>query len=391
MPLRFDVFANGTTDPGLQLGFIEFELGAQDADLFEFTPPKGAKVTPRRTTRASTRDARREPTQRSSDTEDGRRRLGHGGDRQGACGRAVRGRRRRTAPQGASPTRRRCSSSSASRSSGLRHGSWSRTKVGGASCSPTTAGSRPVRCRSRCWYDALGRQVTGSDAAHVAEADGRRRPRPPRHRRWRRAPGGCARSTAARSPWTASTWRCRRARCVGMLGPNGSGKTTTIRMLLGLVQPTEGEVELLGVPMPDGRRRRCSRDVGALVEGPGFHPFLSGRENLLRFAAAEPLLARRGSRRRGGRRAGAGRPRGRGAAEVPRVLARHEAAPRARLGAARAAPARRAGRADERPRPGGHAGGPPDHRRAARRAASRCSCRRTCWPRSRPPAPTWPC
>ncbi|MFI2366227.1 ABC transporter ATP-binding protein [Promicromonospora sp. NPDC019610] len=79
---------------------------------------------------------------------------------------------------------------------------------------------------------------------------------------------------------------------VGMLGPNGSGKTTTIRMLLGLVQPTEGEIELLGVPVP-GAVDRVLPHVGALVEGPGFHPFLSGRENLLRFAAAEPLLSGR--------------------------------------------------------------------------------------------------
>ena len=71
----------------------------------------------------------------------------------------------------------------------------------------------------------------------------------------------------------------------GLLGPNGAGKTTTIRMLLGLVQPTEGEVELLGHRMPD-RAAHALPDVGALVEGPGFHPFLSGRENLLRLAAA---------------------------------------------------------------------------------------------------------
>ncbi|MDR7385403.1 LolA family protein [Promicromonospora iranensis] len=44
VPLRFDVFANGTSDPVLSLGFVELELGAQDADLFEFTPPDGATV-----------------------------------------------------------------------------------------------------------------------------------------------------------------------------------------------------------------------------------------------------------------------------------------------------------------------------------------------------------
>ncbi len=81
-----------------------------------------------------------------------------------------------------------------------------------------------------------------------------------------------------------------RGAVLGMLGPNGSGKTTTIRMLLGLVRPTEGEVELLGKALPDGVAHALPH-VGALVEGPGFHPFLSGRENLRRAAAFEPLLA----------------------------------------------------------------------------------------------------
>jgi ABC-2 type transport system ATP-binding protein len=79
---------------------------------------------------------------------------------------------------------------------------------------------------------------------------------------------------------------------LGMLGPNGSGKTTTIRMLLGLVRPTNGDVELLGRRMPDGAAAALPR-VGALVEGPGFHPFLSGEDNLRRVAAAEPLLPTR--------------------------------------------------------------------------------------------------
>lgn len=77
---------------------------------------------------------------------------------------------------------------------------------------------------------------------------------------------------------------------LGLLGPNGSGKTTTIRMLLGLIRPTEGEVELLGHRMPEGAAAALPQ-VGALVEGPGFHPFLSGRENLHRLGALEPGLA----------------------------------------------------------------------------------------------------
>lgn len=73
----------------------------------------------------------------------------------------------------------------------------------------------------------------------------------------------------------------------GFLGPNGSGKTTTIRMLLGLVAPTSGTVELLGQPVPGGASRVLRR-VGALVEGPAFHPYLSGRANLARLDAADP-------------------------------------------------------------------------------------------------------
>jgi ABC-2 type transport system ATP-binding protein len=72
----------------------------------------------------------------------------------------------------------------------------------------------------------------------------------------------------------------------GFLGPNGSGKTTTIRMLLALVAPTAGEVELFGRPMPTASAQVLPA-VGALVEGPAFHPYLSGRLNLLRLDAAD--------------------------------------------------------------------------------------------------------
>jgi ABC-2 type transport system ATP-binding protein len=67
----------------------------------------------------------------------------------------------------------------------------------------------------------------------------------------------------------------------GFLGPNGSGKTTTIRMLLGLMSPHAGSVEILGGEMPARAAEVLSR-VGTLVEGPAFHPYLSGVENLRR-------------------------------------------------------------------------------------------------------------
>ena len=73
----------------------------------------------------------------------------------------------------------------------------------------------------------------------------------------------------------------------GFLGPNGSGKTTTVRMLLGLVFATSGRIEVLGRPMPRAAREVLPQ-VGSLVEGPGFYPHLSGRANLALFDAAGP-------------------------------------------------------------------------------------------------------
>jgi ABC-2 type transport system ATP-binding protein len=83
----------------------------------------------------------------------------------------------------------------------------------------------------------------------------------------------------------------------GFLGPNGSGKTSTIRVLLGLAAASAGEVELLGQPMPSGWRTVLPR-VGALVEGPAFYPWMSGPANLARLDAADRDADRRTRRAR---------------------------------------------------------------------------------------------
>ena len=70
----------------------------------------------------------------------------------------------------------------------------------------------------------------------------------------------------------------------GFLGANGSGKTTTVRMLLGLVLATSGRIEVLGEEMPRAARRVLPQ-VGAIVEGPAAYPHLSGRRNLALFDA----------------------------------------------------------------------------------------------------------
>ncbi|WP_377269852.1 ABC transporter ATP-binding protein [Peterkaempfera sp. SMS 1(5)a] len=73
----------------------------------------------------------------------------------------------------------------------------------------------------------------------------------------------------------------------GFLGPNGSGKTTTIRMLMGLIAPTSGTATVLEAPMPQSVTAVLPR-VGALIEGPALYGFLSGRDNLVRYDSADP-------------------------------------------------------------------------------------------------------
>jgi len=82
--------------------------------------------------------------------------------------------------------------------------------------------------------------------------------------------------------------RVPRGGVFGFLGPNGSGKTTTMGMLLGLVHPTSGEARIFG---DSARHPATLKKVGAMVESPTFYPYLSGRDNLRYFQGVK----RRGS------------------------------------------------------------------------------------------------
>jgi ABC-2 type transport system ATP-binding protein len=74
------------------------------------------------------------------------------------------------------------------------------------------------------------------------------------------------------------SFKVERGQVVGLLGPNGAGKTTTLRMLMGLIFPTEGAIYMDGKAVFPGSPALAN--LGSFVEGPGFLPHLSGRENL---------------------------------------------------------------------------------------------------------------
>src|SRR5690348_15773627 len=77
----------------------------------------------------------------------------------------------------------------------------------------------------------------------------------------------------------------RRGEVFGFLGPNGAGKTTAIAMMLGLVQPHAGTIEILGHDVAYGYEPAL-KNVGAIVETPAFYPYLSGLDNLRVLALA---------------------------------------------------------------------------------------------------------
>ncbi len=77
----------------------------------------------------------------------------------------------------------------------------------------------------------------------------------------------------------------RRGEVLGFLGPNGAGKSTTVGMILGLITPTAGSIELFGEKF-ERHQWSALRRVGAVIEEPAFYPYLSGRDNLEALARA---------------------------------------------------------------------------------------------------------
>ncbi len=74
--------------------------------------------------------------------------------------------------------------------------------------------------------------------------------------------------------------RIKEGRYLRFLGPNGAGKSTTMKMLLGLVKPTSGTIEIMGKPFNEKNRRDILASVGSLIESPSYYGHLTGRENM---------------------------------------------------------------------------------------------------------------
>ena len=107
-----------------------------------------------------------------------------------------------------------------------------------------------------------------------------------RDQQWAIHTVGLTKSFGSHNAVDAIDLRVPRGSIFGFLGPNGSGKTTTIRMLMGLANISAGEVSMLGYSIPTEIGKALPK-VGALVEGPAFYPYISGRDNLIRFDAAD--------------------------------------------------------------------------------------------------------
>ncbi|MFD1066165.1 ABC transporter ATP-binding protein [Oceanobacillus locisalsi] len=82
-------------------------------------------------------------------------------------------------------------------------------------------------------------------------------------------------------------FQIKKGEVFGFVGPNGAGKTTTIRMMVGLMKLTEGDIQIVGKSIQTDYKEAI-REVGAIVENPEMYPFLTGRKNLEQFARMIP-------------------------------------------------------------------------------------------------------
>ena len=165
----------------------------------------------------------------------------------------------------------------------------------------------------------------------------------------------------------------------GLLGPNGSGKTTTIKLLLGLLFPTEGDALIFNEPTTNVAK---NERIGYLPEESYLYKFLNAEETLHFYGRLFKISSK--ETEEAGR--SPDRPRGhlrRQAPPAARILQGHAAADRPGPGAHQQPGIDPAGRADLGARPAGHGADQGADPRPPRRRARRSSCRATSWPTCR--------
>ena len=314
VPLRVRVFAKGQESPAFEVGFTEVQFRVPDPSVFRFTPPPGAKVTEL----GAGAEARARAG--AAGPEELARRAG--ATRPAAGGPAVIGEswtsvvvaRGVTAASVTGPARvlldaaepvqgafgrgrllRSPLVSALLTDNGrLYLGAVTPEALTAAAAQPASA-ARPLNGH----VTAVGTAAQPASAArpltgHVtAVGTAAQAPASPSARTGRPAPALVTRGLTKRFRGgqvavDGLDLVVPAGSVFGFLGPNGSGKTTTIRMVLGLAAPTSGTAELLGAPVP-GAAATVLHRVGALIEGPAFHPYLSGRANLERLDAADAL------------------------------------------------------------------------------------------------------